>query len=393
MLIYVAPKQSTLLPNHFIKRKFGKSYLVWFQKSNLYIRLEEPAWFVFNKLVKRWKAGTIALECAARYGLNNDESSKYVGDIRSAIEKMNQPANLQWRDKKFSNNIQDHSFEPFAKHQYRFNNKLIIFTFETHALENYLHPLLNHLETTDTEKITSTFELFNFQNKIVFRFNREVMGVWKNEESHLVKGLVFMHLINVFFDKKDDFWMMTVHASAITNGKKTILFPAGPGSGKTTIAALLQERGFALVSDDFVPVDRYSGRAYPFPLAISVKQGSMDILSPIFPDLEHKPSNVITPEKIVRYIFPEIGQNFSPEAFPVKEFIFIQYDSSVDFEWEEIDPLDAFKLLLEETWVSPEDGIANTIFDRLSDWSFYKLTYSNNRKALEAITKLFNENN
>ena len=90
-------------------------------------------------------------------------------------------------------------------------------------------------------------------------------------------------------DKTDADWLMTVHASAITNGKKTILFSAPPPcNGKTTIADLLQARGYKLISDAFVTIDRYSFKAYPFPIAMSVKEGSIDLLASLFPALEQR---------------------------------------------------------------------------------------------------------
>src|SRR5690606_33142888 len=135
------------------------------------------------------------------------------------------------------------------------------------------------------------FELFKSQDMIVFRFNGEVKGTWKKDETHLVKGLIFMYLINVIHGKTEADWLMTVHASAISNGRKTILFSAPPNHGKTTIAALLQNRGYKLISDDFVPIDRNSLKAYPFPIAMSVKQTSMDLLASLFPGLEQKPLN------------------------------------------------------------------------------------------------------
>jgi hypothetical protein len=200
-----------------------------------------------------------------------------------------------------------------------------------------------------------------------------------------------MFLINVIHDKTDEDWLMAVHASAITNGKKTILFSAPPGNGKTTIAALLQTYGYQLISDDFVPIDRFSFNAYPFPIAMSVKQGSMDLLSSLFPSLEKKPLNYISPEKSVRYFAPNHHLDINQAVYPVKEFIFIAYNSSVDFIWEKLDTVCAMKPLLDQSWVNPLPGNAALLFDRIMQISFYQLTYSNNQKALDAIVNLFDQ--
>jgi hypothetical protein len=244
------------------------------------------------------------------------------------------------------------------------------------------------IQTSGTKENIPLFELFAYDEHVVFRLNGEVKGVWAYDETHLAKGLIFMNLVNVMFGKSDDFWLMTVHASAITNGKKTILISAAPGSGKTTMAALLQNRGYRLVSDDFVPIDKQSLLAWPFPIAMSVKQGAVNLLSSIYPNLEQQQLNYITSEKSVRYVFPEDLRDAPQEAFPVKEFIFIQYDPSVDFKWKKLDQASAVKLLLDQSWVSPTKGTAQILLNQLSHWSFYQLTYSNNQKALDTITHL-----
>ncbi len=373
----------------YLKKKIGSSYLVWFENSNSYLQFEQPAWFVFRETVKRFSEKAIAQKFAVRYGISFEDSLAYVSEIRSGIEKINQVKRDEDKLVNVSEKLKTRSFQPYAVHQYQIGNQWVTFCFETPVLENYLHPLINHLEKSDRNSENYIFELFNHEEAVVFRFGGEVKGVWHQDESHLVKGVIFMFLINVMYGKTDDDWLMTVHASAITNGQKTILFSAAPGQGKTTIAALLQTRGYRLISDDFVPIDCHSFCAYPFPIAMSVKEGSMNLLAPHFPSLEQKPLKFITPEKSVRYFASDQSPDPNKDKFPVTEFIFVKYDSSVDFLFEKIDPLNAIKLLLEEAWVSPKRSNVEKLFDQILSTSFYKLTYSDNKKALDAITNLF----
>jgi len=372
----------------YLKKRIGHTYLVWFQNSNLYIQLEEPAWFVFRKTVKRYNAATIASEFSIRYGISSDESLAFVRELRSEIEKMNQLAIAPDNINQVSDELSKYKFVPYSTHYYCIGNRTITFSYETRLFEYYLHPLIAHFETTPGLIELPIFELFSYQGRIIFRHNGMIRGSWNKEETHLLKGLIFMYLINTMHNKTDADWLMTIHASAITNGKKTILFSAPPGKGKTTIAALLQTRGYPLISDDFVPVDRNSLNAYPFPIAMSVKQGSMDLLSTQFPDLEQKPINYISPEKAVRYLPPNHKEVIAA-VYPVKELIFIEYNSLVDFVWEKLDPVKAIKLLLDQTWVLPAPENAALLFDWILRTNFYQLTYSNNEKALDAITNLF----
>jgi hypothetical protein len=56
---------------------------------------------------------------------------------------------------------------------------------------------------------------------------------------------------------------------------------------------------------------------------------------------------------------------------------------------EKLDPIRAIKLLLDQAWVTPTPGNASLLFDWITQISFFKLTYSNNDKALGAIKNLF----
>jgi len=373
----------------YVKKKIGSSYFVWFQKSNLYFHMKEPAWFVFSKTIKRYKASTIAQLCTLRYNTSIEESLSFVHEIQSEIEKRNTPTYAPNKMDLFSPALHQYHFDPFSIRQYKLGNQHIIFSYESSLFESYIHPLIAHFETTATHNDLPLFELFRYQEQIAFRFNGETKGLWAKDETQFVKGLIFMFLVNAMHNKTDDDWLMTVHASAVTNGKKTILFTADPGKGKTTFAALMHTHGFQLISDDFVPIDRHQFNAYPFPISMSVKPGSMDLLTPIFPILEEKTVTHLSPEKMVRYIPPANHLDVIHSIFPVRELIFIEYNSSVDFHFEILDPVIALKSLLDQAWVTPISGNSIILLDRVMEMSFYKLTYSNNAKALEAITNLF----
>jgi hypothetical protein len=373
----------------YIQKKIGDSHLVWFQNSNQYLQLKEPAWFVFSKTVKRYRASTIAELVGKRYAISFEESLQFVQEIRGEINKRNQPHLSPNNIDQLSTGINNHHFTPYSVHHYKLGNWIIRFSYESAHFESYIHPLISHFETTENQSDMSLFELFLYQDRIAFRHNGDVKGWWTKDETQYVKGLIFMFLVNAMHDKTDDHWLMTVHASAITNGRKTILFSAEPGKGKTTFAALLQANGYQLISDDFVPIDRHQFCAYPFPISVSVKPGSMNLLTPLFPELEEKTLTHLSAEKSVRYIPPSNHADIINAVFPVKELIFIEYNSAIDFNLEKLDPVVALKSLLDQAWVTSIHGNASILLDRIMEISFYKLTYSNNQKALEAISNLF----
>ena len=92
-------------------------------------------------------------------------------DIRSEIEKMNHIDKAQNRIDYNADDINEHSFNPFSIHHYRLGDKVITFSYETRYFESYLHPLICHFELQEENKEMPLFELFAYQERIVFRFN------------------------------------------------------------------------------------------------------------------------------------------------------------------------------------------------------------------------------
>ncbi|MBL7965678.1 MAG: hypothetical protein JNK09_01685 [Prolixibacteraceae bacterium] len=373
----------------YVKRKIGQSYIVWFNNSNLYTQLEEPAWFVFQKVMQRYKTETIASICSYRYDLDYNECLQFTIDIRNNINQMNQTREDSGESSIYPIEVIKKEFTSYSIHKYRFAKNTIEFRVEKERFESFLHPLIGYLETGEIGVKHSLFELFEYQNKIVFRLNGEIKGLWEYEEAHRLIGFIYMCLINEIYDKTENFWLMTVHAAALTNGRKTILIPAESGSGKTTMAAMLQKKGYKLISDDFVPIDKDS-RAWPFPIAMSVKEGAMNLISSIYPDLAESPLTKTNAKKTVRYLNPTLDYDISTMAFPIHEVISIKYDPSVEFEFGEADRLKSIKLMLDQSWILPNSGNAEIFLELVSKWSFYQLTYSNNTKALDKIAQLFN---
>lgn len=374
----------------FVKRKIDQSYLVWFQNSNLYTQLEEPAWFVFSKTIKRYKAETIAVQCELRYGIPFNECLQFVNDIRATIDQMNKKVKTSVKDENYPPELTSKKFAAYSTKRYHLTDNIIEFTFSNQILESFFHPLVSYLETKKNSERVSRFELFEHQDKYVLRTNGEVKGVWTKDRTHRLIGFTYMSMINEMYNKKDDFWLMTVHAAALSNGKKTILIPAQSGSGKTTIAAMLQNKGYQLLSDDFVPIDKEMFCAWHFPIAMSVKQGALDVLSSLYSDLELKPVKLTAARKTVRYLTPNYNPELSNMVSPVKDIIAIKYDPNVEFEFKKADRITIIKLMLDQSWILPNALNAGIFLDQINQCNFYQLTYSNNEKALDAISEIFN---
>ncbi len=76
-----------------------------------------------------------------------------------------------------------------------------------------------------------------------------------------------------------------IHASAVARGGVALLFPAAMESGKTTLAAGLVREGFDYITDETVAIDPMTGDVEPFPRALSVDEGSWDVLAGLRPEV------------------------------------------------------------------------------------------------------------
>lgn len=130
---------------------------------------------------------------------------------------------------------------------------------------------------------------------------------------------------------------LMLHSGVMEKDGQGILFPAWPGSGKSTLCAALAHRGWRLLSDEFGLVRPGDGLIEPFPRLIPLKNESIAVirkfapgavLGPIFPktrkgEVAHMrpPSASIEhahePVCPAHIVFPRYQPGFVPELQPM----------------------------------------------------------------------------
>jgi HprK-related kinase A len=82
---------------------------------------------------------------------------------------------------------------------------------------------------------------------------------------------------------------LLIHAAVLEQGGRAVILPAPPGSGKSTLCAILVDAGWRLLSDELALIDIQTGLLRPVPRPISLKNNSIDVVRRRVPDAVMSP--------------------------------------------------------------------------------------------------------
>ena len=366
----------------------GESTAVWFAASRSFVLFEKPAWEVFTQYVNECPVGEIVEYFMSGYNVSKEECQQFVDEIISGIDRLNDPANMVYQSPELRLEYDQVEFRLFSEKSYLIGNELVCFRYGSEWLMNCFHPAMAHLNT-NLQITGHLFEVFEHGDLLILRYNGKAIEAFSSEDSHYLRGAVSQKLFGVLYHIADEDWMVTLHSAAISDGQSAIIFPAEAGSGKSTLSALLQAHGFTVLSDDFNAINRNNGFVYRLPLAISVKEGSLETLAPFYPALRNIAPEKASTGKVVRHLPVENNKPGSETAFPVKAFVFVKYSEDEPFVFEEVEKREAIQSLLPETWVNPDPDNVAKFFKWFDKIRFYRLQYANYQDAMNAIELLF----
>jgi HprK-related kinase A len=82
---------------------------------------------------------------------------------------------------------------------------------------------------------------------------------------------------------------LIIHAAVVERSGRAAIFPAPPGSGKSTLCAALVARGWRLLSDELTLIDVETGAVVPMPRPISLKNASIAAIAGFWPGARMSP--------------------------------------------------------------------------------------------------------
>jgi HprK-related kinase A len=97
---------------------------------------------------------------------------------------------------------------------------------------------------------------------------------------------------------------LLLHASTVEKDGRALIMTGDSGAGNSTLAALLGERGWRLMGDEFALLDMESGALLPFPRAVSLKNGAIKVMEAEVASERFGPRLDGTPKGEIRHMRP-----------------------------------------------------------------------------------------
>ena len=147
---------------------------------------------------------------------------------------------------------------------------------------------------------------------------------------------------------------LEIHAGVVSNGDACILLPGPSGSGKSTLTLGLVVAGFDYFSDEVALLEEETFDIRPFPLALGIKPGVMQVLARSCPEAATIDVHLREDGRHVRYLAPPAHCRVPADTTrPARWLIFPCYEEGVQTELRPISNSEALRRLLQECTMLP----------------------------------------
>ena len=182
-----------------------------------------------------------------------------------------------------------------------------------------------------------------------------------------------------------------LHAAVLERGGKTVVMPASPGDGKTTLCAGLAHRGWRLFSDEFGLIPPTRDVLIPMPRPMALKNESIGVIREFAPEAELGPVIPNTRKGTVAHVKPPSASVAAAgHGAPAGWIVFPRWVAGSPLSLEEIPPSEGFMFLASNAFNYELCGERAFISLRniVAGARCFRLEYSNLEEAVEALSKL-----
>ncbi len=187
---------------------------------------------------------------------------------------------------------------------------------------------------------------------------------------------------------------LLLHAAVVEKNNHVMLFPAWPGSGKTTLCTALSHRGFRLFSDEFGLMNFQQGVFNPLPRLMPLKNESIAVIRQYLPEAVIGPSIPNTHKGTVAHVCPpEESLRLSNNTAKARWVIFPKWVAEAATQLEPIADAEAFMLLASNAFNYEVLGASGfrAVAQLISSCDCYMLVYSDLNEVTTVLHHLIDE--
>ena len=199
-------------------------------------------------------------------------------------------------------------------------------------------------------------------------------GIEYGSLADTVERLRYEVLLRLIQGRSDLIWL---HAGAAAYRSSSVMILGSWGRGKSTLVTSLYANGWTYLSDDVVPLDPNSGRAFPFPLTPMVRED---------PGQELPLERLSELRKTVVLLLPE---RVCRDPVPISTIVFPVYRHGCHTELLPCSPATAALEVLQNCLNFPNHREAAVRYacDLVREVPAFRLSYSDGRLAAELIAQ------
>lgn len=223
------------------------------------------------------------------------------------------------------------------------------------------------------------------------RVRFKVDGLSPHEDMPAYQGLAVLEWgVNLAIAMRFHGFLM-LHSAVLERGGRTLLLPAAPGHGKTTLCAALAHRGWRLFSDEFGLLRPGDTRLVPLPRPMPLKNESIDVIRAFAPAAEFGPVIPNTRKGTVVHVKPtRESVERAAETAPAAWVIFPQWVAGEPLRLEEVPRIDAFMQIATNAFNYDLLGepAFETVHALVESARCFRLVYSDLEACVAALTEL-----
>ena len=359
--------------NYIVEEIDKEEYLFWFEESNKYLTCNFSIYNLLQNEIKRREKHQNTKHISKNF-------SKIDLEIINLLDELLRPL----KKNKQNQSVISHTKFTINKN-YKFNNKVLKFSFENKSMLELVHPKFEHLECKNEGE--KNFKICREEEWISFYIDDKHVGNYNKNQMHELQGKISMEMTSYFYNKKENDWIGVFHGSTLSKGNKSIMLTGESGSGKSSLTLILSSNGFSLIADDFSPISNEM-KHYKFPGAISVKKGFYNYANKLSKDFIKKKEYLVDKNK-GKFKYFSVDIDDSLNSHNCNYIINVKYGKHLKNNISKSTKGKALQKLLPDCWISDIYNNSKKIYQWIHNSDFYELTYNDNKKAIKLINNIF----